>query len=70
MDKLNLKAVVNAVVHGVVVAILGYVANVTDIYALDWSAILNVAVLAAVGSFVKTLGTNADGTKAFGVRVK
>mgnify|MGYP001593743466 FL=1 len=70
MDKLNFKVVVNAVVHGVLVAVLGFLANATDIYALDWSAILNIAVLAAVGSFVKTLGTNADGTKAFGVRVK
>ena len=70
MEKFNSKLVLNAVVHGVVVAILGFLANATNIYTLDWSALLNVALLAAVGSLAKTLTTTADGRALGVIKVK
>ena len=68
--QINLKDVSGAVLSAVIVAILGYLGSLTSIYSVDWQTLLNVAVLAGIGSIVKALGTDENG-KAFGsIQVK
>lgn len=67
---LNLKAVAGAVVSGVIVAVLGYLGGVANIFEVDVKGLLNVAVLAAIASLLKAVGTNADGAFLGAVKVK
>lgn len=52
------------VVSAVLVAILGYILKVGDVFALDWKSIVNVAVLAGAGRLLETLLTTSDGKVA------
>ena len=67
---LNVKDLVGAVTSAVIVAILGYIGGLASIYAVDWKQLLNLAVLTAITSLLKSLGTDANG-KLFGkIQVK
>ena len=59
--KLNLRDVGNSVITAVVIAVCGYLANMTSLTSLDTSTLFQVAILAAVGSLVKALGTDTNG---------
>lgn len=58
--KLNFRNIVSAVVSAVIVAILGYLSNLTDIFSVDTGQLLNVAVLTAITSLLKALGTDEN----------
>jgi len=67
---LNFKDVFGALTSAVLVAVIGYVASVADIFSVDWHQLVNIAVLAALASLLKSLGTSADGKflKAYPVK--
>ncbi len=60
------KAILGAVVSGVIVAVLGYLLSVGDIWALNWHAIANIAVMTAAASIIKWLGTSNKTGKFIG----
>ena len=66
---LNWADIAGAVILAVVVAILGYVVSVTDIALLSGHQILNIVVLTAASSLLKSLFTTEAG-KIAGVQVK
>lgn len=66
----NWKDVGSAVLSAVIVSVLSLVGNSTNIFALDWSQIANVAFLTAMASFVKALGTSSETGKTFGIPLK
>ncbi len=68
--KLNWSDVAGAVTSAVVVAILGYLATLTDILAIDPAQILNIAILTAVTSLAKALTTDGEGRLLGGVKIK
>lgn len=59
--KLNLSDVTYAVVLAVVVAVAGYVLKVGDVFALDYHALVNAAVMSGVGSLLTSLLTTKEG---------
>ncbi len=67
---LNLKDVAGAVLSAVIVAVLTYLASLTSILNANFSQILNVAVLTAVTSLLKSLGTDTTGKFLGGMSVK
>ncbi len=67
---LNFKEVLGAVVSGVIVAVLGYIASLTSIFSIDPSQVLNIAVLTAVTSLLKAFGTDSSGKFLGGMPVK
>lgn len=68
--KLNLKDLSGAVLSGVIMSVLGYLGSLTSIYNVDWASLLNLAVLAAITSLLKSFGTTEDGKFLGGVQVK
>ena len=62
---LNIKDVVGAIVSAIIVAVLGYIGSLVSIYDIDWNVVLNLAILTAVTSLLKSLGTDSNG-KLFG----
>lgn len=52
------KALGGAVVSGVIVAVLGYLVSVGDIWNIDFHTIVNTAVLTGAASILKYLGTS------------
>lgn len=61
MLKINLKDVMSAVISAVLVALVGYLSTVTNIYDIDLKNLLNIAFLTAVTSLLKALVTSNDG---------
>lgn len=68
--KINLKDLVGAILSGVIMAVLTYLGSLTSIYNVDWSAIVNVAILAAITSLAKSFGTTEDGKFLGSVQIK
>lgn len=68
--KLNTKDIVGAIVSGVIVAILGYVSQLTSIYEISWDQIINIAVLSAITSLLKSLGTDTNGKLLGKIQIK
>lgn len=68
--RLNWKDVSDAVITALIVALLGYVLKVGDVFALDFHAIVNIAVMACAGSLLKALMTTDTGQFAGAIRVK
>lgn len=53
------KGAATAVIAGVVVALYGVVTTPTfDLFAVDWSGVLHLAINAAAGAFVGYIGKN------------
>jgi hypothetical protein len=53
----NIKAVLGALVSGVLVAVLGYLLSVGDIWKISFHSIVNIGVMAFAGSLLKFVGT-------------
>ncbi len=68
--KLNWSDVAGAVTSAVVVAVLGYIATLTDILAIDPGQILSIAILTAITSLAKALTTDSEGKLLGAVKVK
>jgi len=58
---LNLKDLAGSILSGVIVAVLGFISSSANIFALDWKAILNIAVLTAIASLIKSLSIDGNG---------
>lgn len=63
---LNLKDLGNSIVNGVFVAVIGYLATLTSIWSVEPKQVLNVAILAILGTLAKALTTTQD-NKLLGV---
>jgi len=63
--KLNWRDVVNGLIVAVGSAVIGFLGNAFDVFALDWAGVGKVALSAAIGYLLKKLFTTADG-KVFG----
>ena len=59
--RLNWKEVGSAVATAGVVAIIGYVLKVGNIFILDWHMLLNTAVLTGCGCLLTSFLTTGDG---------
>jgi len=70
LQNLNLQNIGSAVLSGVIFAVLGYLGDVANILEVDPKVLLNVAVLAAVSSLLKALGTNSEGKFLGAIKVK
>lgn len=64
------KDVLGAIVSTVLVTVIGYILSVGDIFAIDPKQVINIAVLAGLGSLVKSLGTDKNGKFAGAIKVK
>jgi hypothetical protein len=58
---LNWTTVLNGVVTAVVVAVLGYIAMIGNVFVLDFHTIINTAVMSGIGAFLVSLGTTTQG---------
>ncbi len=63
--KLNLRDLGMSVLNGVFVAVIAYLATITNVMDIDTGQLLNVAILAVFGSLAKSLTTDKEG-KVFG----
>ncbi len=63
----NWNDVKSAVISGVATAVIGYLASLTNIFAIDFQALLTLAMSAALASLVKAVGFNPETGKVFGV---
>lgn len=68
--KLNAKDVLGAVLSAVIVAVLGYLSNLTNIFDANWQQILDISVLTAITSLLKSLGTDSGGKFLGGLKIK
>lgn len=70
--KTNIKsALVSFAISGILAGAL-YILQIGDVFAIDIKGLVNVvfiAILVAVVSFLKSIGTNKDGTFA-GIKIK
>ncbi len=67
---LNWKDVISAVISAVIVAVLGYISAAGNILNIDGYEVLNVAVLTAITSLLKSLGTDSSGRLLGGIKIK
>ncbi len=51
----------NAVATTIVVAVLGYILKVGNVFILDFHTLINTAVMAGIGSILVSLGTTNQG---------
>ena len=65
-----MKKIVSAIISGIIVAVLGYVVSLTDIWAVSFHTVLNIAVMTACASILKAMGTTDEGTFAGIVKIK
>jgi 5,10-methenyltetrahydromethanopterin hydrogenase len=68
--KLNAKDIAGAVLSAVIVAVLGYLSTLTNIFDADFTQILNISVLTAITSLLKSLGTDGNGSFLGSIKVK
>lgn len=66
MLSLNWKNVAGALVSAVLVALIGYLLSVGDVWKLDFHSIVNIAIMTAGASLLKALGTT-DSNNFLGV---
>lgn len=69
---LNLKDVLGATLSAVLAAILTYIGGLTDVFSINWQAVVSIAVITAVASILKSLTTGTEGGNALlgGAKVK
>lgn len=68
---LNWRDIGGALLSAILVAVIGYILKVGDLWALDWRAIVNVAAMTAGASLLKSLITDSSGyLMSTGIRVK
>ena len=70
MLNLNWKVVGSAILSAVIVAILGYLGTLTNIFDANLTQILNIALLTGITSLLKALGTNTDGKFLGSIQIK
>lgn len=63
--KVNFKDVGMSILNGVFIAVVGYLANLTNVLAVDPNQLLNVAIIAALGTLLKTFTSDSQG-RVFG----
>ena len=69
--KINWNDIKSAVISGVATAVIGYLASLTNILAVDFNTLLSLAITAALASLVKALGFDPETGRVFGViRIK
>lgn len=68
--KLNVKDLSGAIVSAVLVAVLSYVSALTNITDINFTEVLNIAILTAVASLLKSLGTDSDGKLLGSIKIK
>lgn len=62
---------VSAIVSAVLVAVIGYILSVGDIFNLNWKMLLNMSIMTALASLLKVLMTNDTSGKFVGaIKVK
>ena len=66
----NLKDLVGAAVSAVLVAVLGYLANISSLADVNFSQVLGLAVAAFSASMLKSLLTTEEGKFLGAVKVK
>ena len=54
----SFKIVGGAIVSAVIVAVLGYLVSIGDVWKIDFHRIVNIAVLTGAASILKYLGTS------------
>ena len=59
--KLNFKDILSALLSAILVALIGYVLKVGDVWALNFHEIVNTAVMTAGASLLKALVTDSGG---------
>jgi hypothetical protein len=64
------KDVAGAIVSGVIIAVLGYLSNITNIADINVHQIASISILAAVTSLLKALSTDEQGRLLGGIKVK
>lgn len=68
---LNFKDVVGAVVSAVIVSVLIYIATLASPVAeFDFAKAIDIAILTAVASLIKSLGTTNEGNFLGAIKVK
>lgn len=67
---INWKNVVGAVISAVIVAVLAYIGNLTDISQFSVHTVLNLSVLTAVASLLKAFATDSTGAFLGSIPVK
>lgn len=62
---------VSAIVSAVLVAVIGYILSVGDVFNLNWKMLLNMSIMTALASLLKVLMTNDTSGKFVGaIKVK
>lgn len=57
----SVKDVVGAAISAVLVAVIGYVLMVGDVFALDFRTVVNTGIMAGLGSLAKSFLTSSEG---------
>lgn len=70
MSKVKLYDFFSAFVSAALVALIGAILTVGDVFHLDWHQLANTAILAGLASFLKVLMTNRQGDFAGVIKVK
>lgn len=68
--KVDLKDVAGAVVSAVIVAVLGYLSTLANITDISFPQLLNITILTAVTSLLKSFTTDGSGKLLGGIKVK
>ena len=68
--KLKARDWAGATVSAVLVAVIGYVLKIGDVFILDWHTIVNIAVMAGLASLIKNLLTTEDGNFVGLIQIK
>ena len=68
--KININDLTGAVISGVIVAVLAYLGTLTSIYEVDYKQLLDIVVLTAVASLLKSLATDSNGKLGGIIKIK
>lgn len=66
----NWNDVKGAVLSGVITAVIGYIATLGNVFDVDFKQVLSIAVIAALSSLLKALGTDKEGKFMGKVKIK
>lgn len=62
---------ISAIISAVLVAVIGYILSVGDVFNLNWKMLLNMSIMTALASLLKVLMTNDTSGKFVGaIKVK
>ena len=68
--KLNAKDIAGAVLSAIIVAVLGYLSTLISIFDANLNEILSIALMTAITSLLKSLGTDGNGSFLGSIKVK